>query len=79
MNTGKTWVSIIKKRQLSECVVGASKAEAVCVVDDARLAQYKEEDLAFEAAYKADELYYRHLLNLQLAEELERHGGSKVE
>ena len=80
MNPGKTWVSLIKKKDIGKCVIGTSPEDAVCVVSPEVQAQLEAENQAFHDDYKTNEAVYRAELDLQLAKELEAHGGiSKVE
>lgn len=80
LNTGKTWVSIIKNKDLGKCVMGTSAENATCVVDEATLAAAVQENADWEADFKANETSYRATLDQLLADELAAHGGkTKVE
>ena len=80
MNTGKTWVCIIKNKNLGDCVMGTSADTATCVVDEATLAIAVQENADWETEFKANETAYRAELDQLLADELASHGGkTKVE
>jgi hypothetical protein len=80
MNTGKTWVSVIKNKFLGNAKMGPSAEEAYCIEDEATVAQAVEGNAAWEADFKANEAEYRAALDQVLAEELAAHGGqTKVE
>ncbi len=75
MNTGKTWVSIIKNQEVGACLAGASKQDAKCVVDPQEQAELERRGEAFSANFKANEVAYRDQLNRLLNELYLKHGG----
>ena len=80
MNTGKTWVSIIKNSNISSCVMGASRDSASCVVPQEVQQKLIAENELWHANFKANEATERAELDALHAEELRAHGGiSKVQ
>ena len=80
MNPGRTFVCIIKNKNIESCVIGESKDTAECVVDEAAAQEAVKDNADWESNFKANETEYRAELDKQLADILVAHEGkSKVE
>lgn len=79
LNTGKSWICVIRNDAISSCMIGADETSAHCAEDAQSAEALISENQAYTASYKQNEETYLSQM-AHLREELVRqHGKSKVE
>ena len=80
LNTGKTWVNVIRNEQMERCRIGASESELSCVVSEKDMEEAAALNAAWTASYKAGELPYLQEMAQQRTDNVAKHNGeTKVE
>ncbi len=80
LNTGKTFVNVIRNNQMDRCLIGASEDSLSCVVSDEEARQAIAENDAWTAEYKAGEEVYLSGMAQQRTDNVAKHNGeTKVE
>ncbi len=80
LNTGKTWVNIIRNGQMDRCLIGPSEEELSCVVSDEEASAAIAENEKWTADYKAGELPYLQQMAQIRTDNVAKHNGeTKVE
>ena len=80
INTGKTWINIIRKDQLKDCLIGTSPEDASCVADEATVAAEEAKMEKWVSWYKEIEESYLTKMAQMRTDNVAKHGGkTKVE
>lgn len=80
LNTGKTWVNVIRNEQMDKCLIGSSEDDLSCVVSDEEAAAAIKENEEWTAAYKEGELEYLTKMAQERTDNVAKHNGeTKVE
>ncbi len=75
MTPGKTFVNLVKNKHIANCVIGASKDEAVCAVSDTVRQELENENAEWESWFKEHEQELRDELDADHFDSLQAHGG----
>ncbi|MDO4619766.1 MAG: DUF3048 domain-containing protein, partial [Lachnospiraceae bacterium] len=79
LNPGKTWVAVIRKDQLKNCMIGSSSDDTGCVASAEIVAEEEARITRWIAEYKANEESYLSKMAQQRTDNIAKHGGTKVE
>lgn len=80
INTGKTWIAVIRKDQLKDCRIGTDSENTSCVADAETVAAEEEKIKKWSAWYKEIEESYLSKMAQIRNDNVAKHGGkTKVE